>query len=44
MSRLLLQPRGTIHFLAHAQGIVKIAWYGDVRFKKRAVTELSIFS
>jgi hypothetical protein len=27
--RLLLQRRGTIRFLAHAQGIVKMAWCGD---------------
>jgi hypothetical protein len=37
MFRLLLQHRGTIRFLAHAQGIVKMAWCGDVRLKQRAV-------
>ena len=28
--------------LAHAQLFVKMAWYGDVRFKQWAVTEFSV--
>jgi hypothetical protein len=42
MSRLLLQRRGTIRFPAHAQGIVKMAWFGDVHLKQRAVTEFLV--
>jgi hypothetical protein len=42
MSHLLLQRRGTIRFLAHAQGVVKMAWCGDVRLKQRAVTEFLV--
>jgi hypothetical protein len=42
MSRLLLQRRETISFLTHAQGIVVIAWYGNVHFKQRAVIELRV--
>jgi hypothetical protein len=33
MSRLLLQRGGKIRFLANAKGLVKVAWYGDVRCK-----------
>jgi hypothetical protein len=42
MFRLLLQRRGTIRFPAHAQGIVKMAWFGDVHLKQRAVTEFLV--
>jgi len=33
MSRLLLQRRGKIRFLANVEGLVKLACYGDVRYK-----------
>lgn len=36
---LLMQCHGKIHFLAHVEGVVKMAWYGDVHFKQRDVTE-----
>jgi hypothetical protein len=42
MFRLLLQRRGTIRFLAHAQGVVKVAWCGDVRLKQWAVIEFLV--
>jgi hypothetical protein len=29
-------------FLAHAQGVVKMAWYGDERFQQRAVMEFFV--
>ena len=29
-------------FLAHAQVVFKMVWYGDVRFKQRAVTEFLV--
>jgi len=29
-------------FLAHAQEVVKMAWYGDVRFKQRTVMEFLV--
>jgi hypothetical protein len=29
-------------FLAHAPGVVKIAWYGDAYFKQRAVAEFLV--
>jgi hypothetical protein len=29
-------------FLAHAQVNIKMAWYGDVRFKQWAVTEFHV--
>jgi hypothetical protein len=38
---LLLRP-GTIRFIAHAQWAVQMAWYGDVRFEKLAVTEFLV--
>jgi hypothetical protein len=37
-----LQRHATIHFLAHAQGVVKMAWCGDVRLKQWAVTEFHV--
>ena len=37
-----MQSRETIHFLAHAKLIVKLACYGDVRFKIRSVTEILV--
>jgi hypothetical protein len=40
MSRLLLQRRGT--FSRACTGGIKIAYYGDVRFKQRAVTEFIV--
>jgi hypothetical protein len=42
MCRLLLQRRGTIRFLARAQGVVKMAWCGDVRLKQWAVIEFLV--
>jgi hypothetical protein len=42
MSRLLLQRRGTIRFLAHAQEVVKVAWCDEVRLKQRAVIEFLV--
>jgi hypothetical protein len=42
MSRLLLQRRGTIRFLAHAQRVVKVAWSGYMRLKQRAVIEFLV--
>lgn len=39
MSRSLPQRHRTVKFLAHAQGVVKMARYGGVGFKQRAVTE-----
>jgi hypothetical protein len=36
---MLQQRHGTVSFLLHAQGVVKMASYGDVSFKKRAGTE-----
>jgi hypothetical protein len=42
MSRPLLQRRGTIRFLTHAQGAVKMAWCGDVRLKQRTVIEFLV--
>jgi len=40
MSRLLLQRHGVIIFLAHAQDVER-AWFDNLRFKHRDVTELS---
>jgi len=37
MSRSLPQRHRTVKFLAHAQGVVKLARYGGVGFKQRAV-------
>jgi hypothetical protein len=42
MSRLLLQRCGTIRFLAHEQGVVKMAWFGDLCLKQRAVIEFVV--
>jgi hypothetical protein len=42
MSRIIRQRRGVKRLLQHAQGLVKIAWYGEVRFKQRAVTEIFV--
>jgi hypothetical protein len=42
MSRSLLQRRGTIRFLTHAQRIVKMAWCDDVRLKQRTVIEFLV--
>ena len=39
MSRITRHRCGTIRLLEHEQWIVKNPWYGDVRFKQRAVTE-----
>jgi hypothetical protein len=39
MSRSLPQRHRTVKFLAHAQGVVKMARYGGVGFTQRAVTE-----
>ena len=41
MSRLLLQRHGVIGFLAHAQEFFEGAWFDNLRFKHRDVTELS---
>jgi hypothetical protein len=37
-----MQNRETIHFLAHAKLVVKLACYGDGRFKIRSVTEILV--
>jgi hypothetical protein len=42
MSRLLLRRHGTTCFLAHAQGVVKMAWCGDVRLKQRAFIQFLV--
>ena len=39
---MLLLCRGTTHFLAHAQGVFKMAWCGDVRFKQRGIIEFLV--
>jgi hypothetical protein len=39
---LLLHNCGIIHFLTLSQGIIKMVWQGNVRFKKLAVTEFFV--
>jgi hypothetical protein len=42
MSRLLLQHHETICFVAHAQGVVRMALCGDVHLKQLAVIEFLV--
>jgi len=39
MFLLLPQRHGIVSSLSHAQVVIKMAWYGDVRFQQRAVIE-----
>ena len=39
---LLQQRHRAIHFLVHAHVVFKMAWYGDVCFKQRAVFEFLV--
>jgi len=41
MYRLLLQHHGVIGFLAHAQDVVEGAWFDNLRFKHRHMTNLA---
>jgi len=41
MYRLLLQRHGVMGFLAHAQDIAEGAWFDNLRFTYRHVTEIS---
>ena len=42
MSQLPLQQWGTMCFLAHVEGVIKMPWYGDVCFKQWAVTKFLV--
>jgi hypothetical protein len=42
MFHLLLYHCGIIHFLTHVQGVIKIVWHSNMRFKQRAVTEFLV--
>jgi hypothetical protein len=42
MSRLLQLGHGTISFLARAQEVFKMAWYGNVHFKQQVVSEFLV--
>jgi hypothetical protein len=42
MSCLLLHGRGTTRFLAHVQGVVKMAFYGEMHFKQQIVVEFFV--
>jgi uncharacterized protein (UPF0261 family) len=39
---LLLQCHGKTHFLVYVEGVLKMAWYGDVNFQQWAVTEFLV--
>jgi hypothetical protein len=41
-SRMLLQRRGKISFLSHAQGFVQMAWYGYLYFKQQFVIKFLV--